>query len=330
MTHSQRPLQPRYRHPADNMGPEIYRGIDEVEGLYDQQRKNRLRTVFGRLPFEADSLIAALHRLSMGENVRRTTHEQSATRAIMDLNPERFEEYRQLAGKPELLPEFIDYFAKLAGSSVSSTPGGYLHKGPSFSLGYEIQAGVWDDIQPADTTRIGLDNAVRLLPSKMYDYAYQLNPLTGQNSKLSYKAAPVALPGVSSVELIGLERRRAIADILVDGDRKLEIAKRANALIVVEGVPDERGLRSILRDYLATLEKPDPAKPLDEDITRKVGNLFEAAKRRENRDSRFIGVLPESMTYFIRERQPRPEWPPLPPNLRAAIQEQQSDGESRR
>ncbi len=315
------------------MGPEIYRGIDEVEDLYDQQRKNRLRTVFGRLPFEADSLIEALHRLSRGENARRTTHEQSATRAIMDQNPERFEEYKQLAGKPELLPEFIDYFAKLTVSSVASTPGGYMHKGPSFSFGYEIQAGVWDDAQPGDTTRIGLDNAVRLLPDQLYDHTYQLTPLTGQNSKLSYKAAPVALPGVSSVELIGLERRRAIADILVDDGRKLEIAKRANALIIVEGIPDgEDGkwLRSIIRDDLATLEKPDPAKSLGEKITRKVGNLFEAAKRRENRDNRFIGVLPESMTYFIRERQPLPESPPLPPNIKAAMLKRQSGGEAHR
>ena len=130
---------------------------------------------------------------------------------------------------------------------------------------------------------------------------YRFIVRTGRDKLLSYKAMPVAMQAVEGVELILLERKRAIADILTNG-RKLDIAKRACAMIIIEGLPDSA--RDSVRNRLAGLKKPDPEEPLDGAIARTLGTVFEYAKQHKNRGAtgRFMGVLPESMTYFIRER----------------------------
>ena len=297
---------PRYNHPVHDIGPGVFHSINEVESLYHEPRRvELLQRALGGLPFEAMHLVDTLRLLSLRESTLRATHEQATTHTALGLNLERFNEYKEKAGKPELLPEFIDYFARLSsvhrGTIVEGT-----YKGPSLSLGYEIQAGVWDGVHAHNASTIGLDEAARCLPEQFaatpLSADYQFVVRTGRERELSYKAIPVATAATEGVELILLTRKRAIADILTRNGRKLEIAKRACAMAIIEGLPERA--RDNVREALATLQNPDPDRPLSDGIARTVGTVFEFAKQRENRDTdgHFMGILPESMTYFIRER----------------------------
>lgn len=293
----------KHEHPSFSLGIEYFRGIDQIDGMYaEPSRRARVCAKLGSLSFGQEAY-DALHRLSLRENMKRMTHEQATVGTLMELNPERLIEYQKYAGDPSQVPAFVDYFAKLSERySNKSILGTY--KGPSFSLGYEVQAGIWDD--NVQHEYLQLDETIRQLPEQLrnleYAKQYTLTVRSRRSNLLSYKLSPVKIESSKRVELLLLERRRAVADIEVVGTkRKIDIAKRACAMVVVDALPEST--RENTRQYLAGI-RPDPDKELDQSVAIKVGNVFERARKQGARDNpnEFLGILPESMTYFIRER----------------------------
>lgn len=296
-----------YRHPAHDS---IVSAISVVEGMYDDtSRVDHLTRLVGERSVE--QVLATLQGLAIGEAVKRCVLEQQSLDTLMGLNIMQRYTYAELAGNARRMPEYIDWFAKNANAAFEQPDNPLIensNKGPALSLGYEIQAGLWDG-KDGDCSPHVLDETMRQLPQLLeesqYNDHYTLRTVESNRKPVSYEAFPVgAEGGGDQLRFVWLERRRAVADIECHsgtGDSQiLHIAKRAAALVVVGDLPT----RTLTKVHSLDTKSLTPDKSLPPKVATAIGNAFEWAMRGDHRDKQpeeYSGVIPESMSYFLRD-----------------------------
>lgn len=192
------------------------------------------------------SVIIEMSRIAIGQSdVTRQMHERSTFGVLSRANQGRAAEYLDTAGNPDEIGQYLRWFGRAVQGYLNCNPDENIAK-LGLELGGVRQVGDWENTS-------GLDEMIRSIPERAQS-EQGLNISVRERPRqraVSYRFEPMAgdiFPSSPNEFRFGrVRRRRAVADVEVDGAVDLHIFKESLGMVVLDEV-DAGDRKRILDD----------------------------------------------------------------------------------
>lgn len=287
----------------------------------EQQDALRLRFKSSEVNTDPEIVIARLGEVIASAAIHRQNYERVVTGgAGLGLTDGERELYKQLAGNPERIAEYVCWFGKMALRHFALTPKDGLSDKIGLELGGKMQGGDWESTSD-------LDNMIRRLPAQSKEFPQLSGELLEGSERLhpSYRFMALGVQDKHNYDKFGFgigRRRRGVANLNVVPEASsgkglsVKIFKESLVLVVMRELNREQRIE-IREDVSAhpianTLfnfskknsgepdEGPKPQNDTKAALT--VGKAFKAAIKEKAGTTR--GIVPASAHYVMYTERP--------------------------
>lgn len=223
--------------------------------IFDSKHKAMLTERFADTGESIEAVLSAVALAGSITDGYRMSHE-AQSRGELDLNePQRNQQYSDLAGRPERVGEFISWFGTIAAECFehASTRRDLLKIG--LELGGMRQAGDWSGTGP-------LDDMAKSIPSILpkIDPSAKVRILErGKAVQKNYVILPLGHVVMGrydpNFEFALIRRRRGAADVHLNGKYPIQIFKESSAVVAINKM-DETDVTLLRKAYLKSDNLP--------------------------------------------------------------------------
>lgn len=266
----------------------------------EQQDALRVRFESSKVDTDPEIVIARLGEVVASAAIHRQNYERVVTsEAGLDLTDEERELYKQLAGNPERIAEYICWFGRVALRHFALPPKNNLSDKIGLELGGKMQGGDWESTSD-------LDNMIRRLPAQSRKFPQLGGHLLEGPERLhpSYRFMPLGVSDKHNYDKFGFgigRRRRGVANLNISPedssgkDLSVKIFKESLVLVVMRELNREQRIK--IREDVAA----HPTANTLFNFSKERGEELDAESRPQNNTQAALTVG-EAFEVAIREK----------------------------